>query len=99
MTHGAPRTPITIRASDANGRFTLSVANGGKPIPEAARLKLFEPFFRVALGPTKQGLGLGLYISAEIARAHGGTLTVTSDATETRFTLSFPLIQASPLVA
>jgi signal transduction histidine kinase len=95
MTHGAPRTPITIRASDANGRFTLSVANAGKPIPEAARLKLFEPFFRVALGPTKQGLGLGLYISAEIARAHGGTLTVTSDATQTRFTLSFPLIQAT----
>ena len=94
MTHGAKNTPITIRASDADGMFMLSVANHGKPIPDAARLKLFEPFFRVNLAPTKQGLGLGLYISAQIARAHGGELTVTSDETETRFVLRFPLAQA-----
>jgi hypothetical protein len=33
-----------------------------------------------------QGLGLGLYIASEIARAHGGTLEVTSSAEGTRFT-------------
>ncbi len=95
MSHGAKDTPITIRASDANGMFMLSVANAGSPIPSAARDKLFEPFFRVNLAPTKQGLGLGLYISAEIARAHGGQLTVASDETETRFVLRFPLIEAA----
>jgi signal transduction histidine kinase len=95
MVHGARDTPITIRASDAGGMFMLSVANRGKPIPDAARLKLFEPFFRVNLAPTRQGLGLGLYISAQIARAHGGELTVTSDETETRFVLRFPLIQGA----
>lgn len=95
MSHGAKDTPITIRASDANGMFMLSVANAGNPIPSAARDKLFEPFFRVNLAPTKQGLGLGLYISAEIARAHGGQLTVASDETETRFVLRFPLIEAA----
>jgi signal transduction histidine kinase len=35
-------------------------------------------------------LGLGLYIAAEIARAHGGTLDVTSTPSETRFTLRMP---------
>jgi signal transduction histidine kinase len=75
--------------------FMLSVANAGAPIPDAARKKLFEPFFRVALAPTQQGLGLGLYISAEIARAHGGELTVTSDEAATRFVLRFPLVQAA----
>jgi signal transduction histidine kinase len=95
MSHGARGTPITIRAGDAGGMFMLSVANAGAPIPDAARKKLFEPFFRVALAPTQQGLGLGLYISAEIARAHGGELTVTSDEAATRFVLRFPLVQAA----
>jgi signal transduction histidine kinase len=95
MTHGAKGTPITIRADDVGGMFMLSVANAGDPIPDAARKKLFEPFFRVNLAPTRQGLGLGLYISAEIARAHGGELTVTSDEAETRFVLRFPLVQTA----
>lgn len=35
--------------------------------------------------------GLGLYIASEIARAHGGTLTVTSSAAETTFRFRLPL--------
>jgi signal transduction histidine kinase len=38
----------------------------------------------------QQGLGLGLYIAAEIARAHGGKLDVISTEQETRFTLRMP---------
>src|SRR5476649_651311 len=53
MLHGAKDTPVTIRASDAGGMFMLSVANYGKPIPDAARMKLFEPFFRANLAPNK----------------------------------------------
>ena len=40
----------------------------------------------------REGLGLGLYIAHEIARAHGGTLNVTSTQEETRFTFRMPLI-------
>ncbi len=42
-------------------------------------------------GAKGDGLGLGLYIAAQIARAHGGTLSVASDDTETRFTFEMPL--------
>jgi phosphoserine phosphatase RsbU/P len=52
--------------------------------------RLFQPFFRGELRPSLQGLGLGLYIASEIATAHGGTLTVSSTAAETRFTLRIP---------
>ena len=41
---------------------------------QAALDSIFEPFSRGALGPSKQGLGLGLYISSNIAKAHGGSL-------------------------
>jgi signal transduction histidine kinase len=52
---------------------------------------LFEPFFRGDVRPSGEGLGLGLYIASEIAKAHGGTLDVTSSGGETRFTFRMPL--------
>ena len=57
-----------------------------------ALAKLFQPYFRAVVRPSQEGLGLGLglYIASEIARAHGGTLSVTSDDTETRFVLNVP---------
>jgi sigma-B regulation protein RsbU (phosphoserine phosphatase) len=68
--------------------FELSVTNAGDPIPPAARERLFEPFSRMS---GKQGLGLGLYIASEIARAHRGSLHVSSTPVETRFTFRMPL--------
>ena len=70
--------------------FELSVANAGEPIPPAVQERLFQPFFRGSAPLSHQGLGLGLYIASEIARAHGGVLEVASSATETRFTLTIP---------
>jgi phosphoserine phosphatase RsbU/P len=52
--------------------------------------QLFKPFYRGAIRPSMQGLGLGLFIASEIARAHDGTLTVASSDTETRFTFRMP---------
>ena len=46
---------------------------------------------RAGANPHGQGLGLGLYIAAEIAKGHGATLDVASDATETRFTFRMPV--------
>ncbi|EGF90832.1 histidine protein kinase AsgD [Asticcacaulis biprosthecium C19] len=71
--------------------MNLSVANSGDPIPQAAIARLFQPFTRDEIRPSQQGLGLGLYIASEIARAHGGQLEARSDQNETRFTFRMPL--------
>lgn len=68
----------------------VSVCNAGEAIPEQAKAKLFQPFFRGEVRASQQGLGLGLYISAEIVKAHGGTLEVTSDDALTCFTFAIP---------
>jgi len=91
LAYGAPDKPIRVRAfTDADG-FELSVANQGAPIPPDVAKRIFQPFFRAPGATNQGGLGLGLYIVSQIARAHGGTLTVASDDSETRFTFRMPL--------
>ena len=90
ISHGDPDRPIAFDASTSGDLFTMSVANAGPPIPEAVRERLFQPFFRAATRPSRNGLGLGLYIASEIAKAHDGTLEVTSNDAETRFTFTMP---------
>lgn len=91
LAHGSEHAPIRVSASTEGGMFTLSVANGDEPIPPAALERIFQPFFRGDFIPNQKGLGLGLYIVSEIARAHGGVVEATSDAIETRFTFRMPL--------
>lgn len=86
LTHGAQHTPVKLAASIAGGVLDITVTNTGDPIPPSMLSRLFEPFVRAAARPRQQGLGLGLYIASEIARAHGGSLTATSSADEIRFT-------------
>ena len=93
ITHGAPDAPIHVEARVRIESFELSIANAGQPISEKAMERLFRPFYRGEVRPSQQGLGLGLYIAAEIAKAHGGTLVVTSGHDETRFTFRMPLAQ------
>lgn len=96
LAHGAADEAIAVSAKVADGRFVLSVSNGGPPIPPAARAQLFQPFFRGAVRRSQQGLGLGLFIVNEIARAHGGTMEVTSSEERTQFTFSMP-VSLTPL--
>jgi sigma-B regulation protein RsbU (phosphoserine phosphatase) len=91
LTHGAIHSPVQVDAKTIEGTFELSVANEGKAIPEAAMARLFEPFFRGEVRASRHGLGLGLHIASQIAKAHGGALTVTSTPEETRFVLTMPL--------
>ncbi len=90
VTHGSAEHPIHVRSSIVNGELHLSVANAGPPIPRDAIQKLFLPFKRGKPGGRMQGLGLGLYIAAQVAEAHGGRLDVVSDDSETRFTFRMP---------
>lgn len=90
ITHGDPGAPVIVTAGHEDGRFTLEVANRGDPIPADKQARLFQPFTRGENGNPNKGLGLGLYISGEIARAHGGFLKLDSTGNETRFKLVIP---------
>lgn len=90
LTHGAPNTPVRVTAATCNGSFELEVNNQGEMIPPALIGKLFQPFVRADAQRNKQGLGLGLYIASEIARAHGGTLGAASTPDKTTFTFRMP---------
>jgi signal transduction histidine kinase len=91
LSHGTATMPVRVRAATRQNTFELGVANSGEPIAAEALAKLFQPFYRGAGRLSSQGLGLGLFIASEIARAHGGTLTVDSTARETRFTFRMPV--------
>ena len=90
LSHGASDRPVVVRAFEGEGMLTLSVANAGDPIPDEMREHLFQPFFRAPGRTDREGLGLGLYIASEIARAHGGRIDVSSTAEETCFTFTMP---------
>lgn len=89
--HGDPQSPVHVTALTNGEQFELSVSNKGRKISEAAMEHLFEPFYRESNDSNKKGLGLGLFIASEIAKAHDGELVVSSTDEETRFTLSIPL--------
>jgi sigma-B regulation protein RsbU (phosphoserine phosphatase) len=91
ITYGASDKPIRLGATASSGCFELFIANAGEPIPPAKLAKIFEPFERGTPRGSLQGLGLGLYISSEIAKAHGGNLSVSSNVFETRFAFRMPL--------
>ena len=79
LTHGEPGSPVWVRATTDAG-FELSVVNLGPPIAPDSLKRLFLPFARGGEQSSSQGLGLGLYIASEIARAHNGSLEAVSTA-------------------
>lgn len=91
LTHGSKDAPVRIEAATTEKDLVIAVSNGGEPIPTTAIDRLFQPFYRAENRPSLDGLGLGLHIASEIARAHGGTLTARSDDNETCFTFTMPL--------
>jgi hypothetical protein len=90
LTHGDARGPVRVHARSDGDAFELSVSNLGAPIPPETIKRLFQPYTRASDLPSRQGLGLGLYIASQIAQAHEGTLEVESTPAETRFTFRMP---------
>jgi signal transduction histidine kinase len=94
--HGFPGTPIRVSCYESNGHVLIAVQNQGPPIPESERQRIFEPLAHGSnemQEATRRGrnLGLGLYIACEIAKAHGGTIKLTSsESTGTIFTVHLP---------
>jgi PAS domain S-box-containing protein len=83
LAHGDPGRPVTVTAGAEAARVWVKVHNEGRPIPEELQSMLFNPFHtgeRASRSPA--GLGLGLYISNEVIRRHGGQIEIRSIAGE-----------------
>jgi signal transduction histidine kinase len=88
--HGDSTAPIELDVQADAHALVLTVRNGGH-IRSDRLASIFSPFSREKGELPRPGLGLGLYIAAEIARSHGGTLTVaSSEAAGTAFTFRMP---------
>jgi PAS domain S-box-containing protein len=90
--HGDPEGPVTVAVHAGAEEVTIEVHNEGAPIPGALLPHIFDPFRR-ATGRVG-GLGLGLYISRQIAVAHGGRMEVRSDEGGTTFRVTLPRQQS-----
>ena len=70
-------SPIQSLSRDiGRGRVQISIKDNGPGIPDAIKDKIFQPFFTTK--PAGQGTGLGLSLSYDIVKAHGGDLRVKS---------------------
>ncbi|HEY2745164.1 MAG TPA: ATP-binding protein [Polyangia bacterium] len=77
--YSPPQSEIVVRARADEARAVVEVIDRGAGIAPEQQQRLFTPFFRgAAAARHKGGLGLGLYITREIVRRHGGTMKVTS---------------------
>ncbi|MDV3468624.1 GAF domain-containing sensor histidine kinase [Stenotrophomonas sp. C3(2023)] len=93
--HGERSSPVTLKVRAADNVLRLDVHNAGV-IPADRLQVIFSPFSREQSDQPRPGLGLGIYIASEIARSHGGTLGVTSSASDgTRFTFEMPYADAA----
>jgi signal transduction histidine kinase len=83
-----PEVSISTRlVNDPKNSIIVSVSDNGNGIPQRIREKIFQPFFTTK--PTGQGTGLGLSLSYDIIKAHGGEISVESKEGEgTVFTFS-----------
>jgi PAS domain S-box-containing protein len=84
---------VEMDLSTSEDVVTVRVRDHGLGIPREQRAKIFDRFYRVS-GPRQKtipGLGMGLYIVAEIVKHHGGTITVDSAVGEgSTFTVTLP---------
>jgi len=84
-------TPIILTGEQQDNLVTLTVHNGGPPIPPEVLPFVFEPLARGRAEGESHSIGLGLFIARAIVSAHGGQIQVRSSTeTGTTFTITLP---------
>ncbi len=83
---------VTVTTKKGNDKVVVSVKDNGNGIPQKVLDKIFQPFFTTK--PTGQGTGLGLSLSYDIVKAHGGEIKVkTKDGEGSEFVIQLPIGQ------
>ncbi|MEY3423250.1 MAG: hypothetical protein RIR48_3580, partial [Bacteroidota bacterium] len=84
-----PTVSITTQLT-ANTQLLIAIKDNGSGIPNSIKEKIFQPFFTTK--PTGQGTGLGLSLSYDIVKAHGGELKVETNKREgCEFIITLPI--------
>ncbi|HEX5027034.1 MAG TPA: tetratricopeptide repeat protein [Agriterribacter sp.] len=82
---------VTVTTKQVGDKVAVSVKDNGNGIPDSIKEKIFQPFFTTK--PTGQGTGLGLSLSYDIVKAHGGEIKVESkDGEGTEFVVQLPIV-------
>ena len=85
-----PTVSVTTELT-ANTQLIIAVKDNGSGIPDSIKEKIFQPFFTTK--PTGQGTGLGLSLSYDIVKAHGGVMKVeTKEGEGSIFIISIPYL-------
>jgi signal transduction histidine kinase len=86
----SPLVVVTTRYISAH--VEIHISDNGLGIPDSIKDKIFQPFFTTK--PTGLGTGLGLSLSYDIVKSHGGTIHVNSDHDRgTTFIIQLPILQ------
>lgn len=88
--HGDRAEPIDVVIDERDDDLVVTVRNGGK-LSQEMHQHLWKPFHRGEGGRSQRGLGLGLFIVAEIAKAHGGSVHAATTDGHIEFTFAIPL--------
>ena len=82
---------ISVSTKKSDNKVLISVKDNGNGIPQKVLDKIFQPFFTTK--PAGQGTGLGLSLSYDIVKAHGGELKVeTKEAEGSQFFIQLPIL-------
>ena len=82
---------VSVSTKKDGGKILISVKDNGNGIPDSIKEKIFQPFFTTK--PTGQGTGLGLSLSYDIVKAHGGELSVqTKEGEGSEFTIQLSIV-------
>ena len=94
LKYGSFDSPIRVALTGNDTEVAFDVSNSGTAIEPSTLALIFEPLKRGVQDRNRyesdDSLGLGLYISREIAKSHGGNISARSDQTETVFTVRLP---------
>jgi two-component system NtrC family sensor kinase len=90
QSNGKFESVVSVTTKKVGNKVEISVKDNGVGIPQKVLDKIFQPFFTTK--PTGQGTGLGLSLSYDIIKAHGGEIKVESKEGEgAEFMIELPV--------